>query len=115
MSCSLIKIYEPTTSHPSYSHDSLKTSVKLHRGRDFAVFAPSLNTVRVMKLRRIKWLRHISRGGKKNVLENVNGRYIYLFTNGLAALGQVSSEYFGFPCQSFHKFLHHHNHMGLAQ
>jgi hypothetical protein len=33
-----------------------------------------------------------------------------------AALGQVFSEYFGFPCQSsFHQFLHHHNHQGLAQ
>jgi hypothetical protein len=32
-----------------------------------------------------------------------------------AALGQVSSEYFGFLCQLFHQFLHHHNHPGLAQ
>jgi hypothetical protein len=32
-----------------------------------------------------------------------------------AALGQVLSEYFGFPCQSFDKILHHHNHPGLAQ
>jgi hypothetical protein len=32
-----------------------------------------------------------------------------------AALGQVFSEYFGFPCQSFHRFLHDHNHPGLAQ
>jgi hypothetical protein len=31
------------------------------------------------------------------------------------ALGQVSSEYFGFPCQSSHQILHHHNHRGLAQ
>jgi hypothetical protein len=32
------------------------------------------------------------------------------------ALGQVSSEYFGFPCQSsFHQFLQHHNHPELAQ
>jgi hypothetical protein len=31
------------------------------------------------------------------------------------ALGQVFSEYFGFPCQSFHQFLHYHNHLGLAQ
>jgi hypothetical protein len=32
------------------------------------------------------------------------------------ALGQVFSEYFGFPCQSsFHQFLHHHNHPRLAQ
>jgi hypothetical protein len=28
-----------------------------------------------------------------------------------AALGQVFSEYFGFPCQSFHKFIHN-NHPG---
>jgi hypothetical protein len=32
-----------------------------------------------------------------------------------AALEQVFSEYFGFPCQSFRQFLHHHNHPGLAQ
>jgi hypothetical protein len=32
-----------------------------------------------------------------------------------AALGQVFSEYFGFLCQSFQQFLHHHNHLGLAQ
>jgi hypothetical protein len=32
-----------------------------------------------------------------------------------AALGQVFSEYFSFPCQSFHQVLHHHNHLGLAQ
>jgi hypothetical protein len=32
-----------------------------------------------------------------------------------AALGQDFSEYFGFPCQSFHLFLHHHTHPGLAQ
>jgi hypothetical protein len=32
-----------------------------------------------------------------------------------AVLGQVFSEYFGFPCQSFHQFLHHHNHPGLPQ
>jgi hypothetical protein len=32
------------------------------------------------------------------------------------ALGQVFSKYFGFPCQSsFHQFLNHHNHLGLAQ
>jgi hypothetical protein len=30
-------------------------------------------------------------------------------------LGQVFSEYLGFPCQSsFHQILHHHNHPGLA-
>jgi hypothetical protein len=33
-----------------------------------------------------------------------------------AALGQVFSEYFGFPCQSsFHQYLNHHNHLELAQ
>jgi hypothetical protein len=32
-----------------------------------------------------------------------------------AALGQVFSEYFGFPCQSIHRFLHYHNHPGLTQ
>jgi hypothetical protein len=31
-----------------------------------------------------------------------------------AAMGQVFSEYFGFPCQSFHRFLHYHNHPGLT-
>jgi hypothetical protein len=32
-----------------------------------------------------------------------------------AELEQAFSEYFGFPCQSFHQFIHHHNHPGLAQ
>jgi hypothetical protein len=33
-----------------------------------------------------------------------------------AALGQVFSEYFGFPCQSlFNQFLRHHNHQMLAK
>jgi hypothetical protein len=32
-----------------------------------------------------------------------------------AALGQVFSECFGFPCQPFHRFLHYHNHPGLTQ
>jgi hypothetical protein len=32
-----------------------------------------------------------------------------------AALGQVFSECFGFPCQSSFHQLHHHNHPGLAQ
>jgi hypothetical protein len=32
-----------------------------------------------------------------------------------AALGQVFSEHFGFPFQSFHRFLHYHNHPGLTQ
>jgi hypothetical protein len=33
-----------------------------------------------------------------------------------AALGQVFSDYFGFPYQlSLHQLLYHHNHPGLAQ
>jgi hypothetical protein len=32
-----------------------------------------------------------------------------------AALGQVFPEYFGFPCQSFHRLLHYRNHPGLTQ
>jgi hypothetical protein len=32
-----------------------------------------------------------------------------------AVMGQVFSEYFAFPCQSFYQILHHHNHQGLAQ
>jgi hypothetical protein len=31
------------------------------------------------------------------------------------ALGQVFSEYFGFPCHSFHQILHPHNHPGQVQ
>jgi hypothetical protein len=38
------------------------------------------------------------------------------FVVDTAALGQVFSEYFGFPCQSsFHQFLHHHNRPGLEK
>jgi hypothetical protein len=37
------------------------------------------------------------------------------FVMDKAALGQVFFEYFGFPCQSFHRFLHYHNHPGLTQ
>jgi hypothetical protein len=38
------------------------------------------------------------------------------FVVGKVALGQVFSEYFGFPCQSsFHQILHHHNHPGQVQ
>jgi hypothetical protein len=39
-----------------------------------------------------------------------------VFVVDKAALGQIFSEYFGFPCQSsFYQFLHHHNHPVLAQ
>jgi hypothetical protein len=37
------------------------------------------------------------------------------FVVNKAALRQIVSEYFGFPCQLLHQFLHHHNHPGLAQ
>jgi hypothetical protein len=38
------------------------------------------------------------------------------FVMDKATLGQVFSEYFDFPCQlSFHQFLQHHNHPGVAQ
>jgi hypothetical protein len=37
------------------------------------------------------------------------------FVMDKAAPGQVFSEYFGFPCQSFHRFLHYHNYPGLTQ
>jgi hypothetical protein len=37
------------------------------------------------------------------------------FVMDKAALGQVFSEYFGWPCQSFHRYLHYHNHPGLTQ
>jgi hypothetical protein len=38
------------------------------------------------------------------------------FVADKAALEKIFSEYFCFPCQSsFHQFLHHHNHPGLAQ
>jgi hypothetical protein len=42
------------------------------------------------------------------------GRFVG-FVVEKAALGQVFSGYFGFLCQSFHQFLNHHNHLGLAQ
>jgi hypothetical protein len=37
------------------------------------------------------------------------------FVADKATLEQVFAEYFGFPCQSFHQFLHHHNDPGLEQ
>jgi hypothetical protein len=37
------------------------------------------------------------------------------FVVNKGALGQVFSEYFGFPCQTFHRFLHYHNRPGLTQ
>jgi hypothetical protein len=37
------------------------------------------------------------------------------FVVDVAALWQVFSQYFGFPCETFHQFIHQHNHPGLAQ
>jgi hypothetical protein len=37
------------------------------------------------------------------------------FVVNKVTLGQDFSEYFGFLCQSFRQFLHHHNHPGMAQ
>jgi hypothetical protein len=37
------------------------------------------------------------------------------FVMDKASLGQVFSEYFGFPCQSFHRFHHYNNHLGLTK
>jgi hypothetical protein len=38
------------------------------------------------------------------------------FVADKVALGQVFSEYFGFPCpSSFHQILHHHSHPGQVQ
>jgi hypothetical protein len=38
------------------------------------------------------------------------------FVVNKVALGQVSSEYFGFSCQYlFHQILHHHNHPGQVK
>jgi hypothetical protein len=44
----------------------------------------------------------------------VRAEYVW-FVVDKAALGQVFSEYFSFPCQSFHQFLHHHKHPELTQ
>jgi hypothetical protein len=59
--------------------------------------------------------------GVSRWLPNAAARVLVLaehmgFVVDKAALGQVFFQYFGFPCQSsFHQFLHHHNHPGLAQ
>jgi hypothetical protein len=47
--------------------------------------------------------------GKTDTLEPGSGHVGFVLEN--VALGQVFSEYFGFPCQSsFHQLLHNHHH-----
>jgi hypothetical protein len=51
----------------------------------------------------------------KAALVRIKAQHV-VFVVDKVALGQVFSEYFGFPCQSsFHQFLHRHNHLGLVQ
>jgi hypothetical protein len=37
------------------------------------------------------------------------------FVVAKVALGEVFSEYFGFPCQALHRLFHTHHHLGLLQ
>jgi hypothetical protein len=45
-----------------------------------------------------------------------NSNHLFLIVSGFMWTkqhwGQVFYEYFGFHCQSFHQFIHHHNHPG---
>jgi hypothetical protein len=54
------------------------------------------------------------KGSEVRKAKTVCGQHVG-FVVDKAALGQVFPEYFGFPCQSFHRFLHYHNHPGLTQ
>jgi hypothetical protein len=48
------------------------------------------------------------------LFEHISGHVGFVVDK--VALGQVFSEYFGFPCQfSFHLLLHTHHHPGLIQ
>jgi hypothetical protein len=68
----------------------------------------------------MRWVVHVALMGEireayKIVPADIQGRYrlANLGVNAGLALGQVFSEYFGFPCQSsFHQIFHHHNHPG---
>jgi hypothetical protein len=52
----------------------------------------------------------------RSVAQAVSPGWHVGFVVDKAVLGQVFSEYFRFPCPpSFHQFLQHHNHLGLAQ
>jgi hypothetical protein len=54
-------------------------------------------------------------GGVSSLNLTASGQHVG-FVADKAAMGQVFSKYFGFPCQlSFHQFLHHHILPGLAQ
>jgi hypothetical protein len=62
----------------------------------------------------IPWLKRLDAGFPLRRPEFASGQHVG-FVVDKAALGQVFSEYFGFSCESFHQFLHHHNHPGLAK
>jgi hypothetical protein len=61
----------------------------------------------------VPWLKRLDAGFPSRRAEFPSGQHVGIVVDK-AALGQVFSEYFAFPCQSFHPFLHHHNHPGLA-
>jgi hypothetical protein len=62
----------------------------------------------------VPWIKRLITGFPPRRPGFASGQHVG-FVVDKAALGQVSSEYFDFPCQSFHQFLNHHNHQGLAQ
>jgi hypothetical protein len=87
----------------------------------------SFAAIRMIKSRRMRLARYVALTGKIKMfktfwLENPKGRprrpgfdprsgYVW-FVVDKVALGQVFSEYFGFPCQSsFHQLLHNHLHL----
>jgi hypothetical protein len=49
------------------------------------------------------------------VVARVRVRAACGFCGGQSGTGAGFLQVFDFPCQSFHQFLHHHNHLGLAQ
>jgi hypothetical protein len=62
----------------------------------------------------LPWLKRLVAGFSPRRPGFASGQHVG-FAVDKAAEGQVFSEYFGFPCQSFHQFLHHHNQPGLTQ
>jgi hypothetical protein len=65
---------------------------------------------------KVQWLRRLVAGfpPRRPGFEPWSGHVGFVVSK--AALGQFVSEYFGFPCQSFHRLLHAaHHHQGLVQ